>query len=49
MTKFGLFNGVFAFIILLAVVIRLSCFGFVENYELGYQFDKVSGQTTTNE
>jgi hypothetical protein len=47
MTKFWSYLiGVFGFIILLAVVIRLSCFGFVENYELGYQFDKVSGQTT---
>jgi hypothetical protein len=47
MTKFWSYViGVFGFIILLAVAIRLSCFGFVENYELGYQFDKVSGQTT---
>ena len=34
------------FLVVLAIVVRLSCFGYVENYELGYQFDTVSGKTT---
>lgn len=34
------------FLVVVAIVVRLSCFGYVENYELGYQFDTVSGKTT---
>jgi hypothetical protein len=34
------------FLLVVGIVVRLSCFGYVENYELGYQFDTVSGKTT---
>lgn len=42
----GFVGGVLGFLVLVAVVVRLSCFGYVENYELAYQFDTVSGKTT---
>jgi hypothetical protein len=32
-------------VLFLLVVFRLSCFGYVKNYELGYTFDSVSGKT----
>jgi hypothetical protein len=39
-------GGSVVFLFLVAVVVRLSCFGYVENYELGYKFDTKSGKTT---
>lgn len=39
-------GGSVVFLFLVAVVVRLSCFGYVENYELGYKFDTASGKTT---
>lgn len=31
--------------VLALVIFRISCIGFVENYELGYKFDTVTGKT----
>jgi len=38
-------GGSVVFLFLVAIVVRFSCFGYVENYELGYTFDSVSGKT----
>lgn len=36
----------FLLVVVLALAIfRISCIGFIENYELGYTFDTVSGKT----
>lgn len=42
----AILGGSVLFLILAAIVFRLSCFGYVENYQLGYQFDSASGKTT---
>lgn len=39
-------GGTIALLFIIGIIVRVSCFGFVENYELGYQFDTASGQTT---
>jgi hypothetical protein len=33
------------FLLFVAMIFRISCFGYVENYELGYTFDSVTGKT----
>jgi hypothetical protein len=43
--KFWAILGGSVLFLLVAAVFRLSCFGYVENYELGYTFDSVSGKT----
>jgi hypothetical protein len=42
----AILGGSILFSVVVAIVVRLSCFGYVENYELGYQFDTISGKTT---
>lgn len=42
----AILGGSVLFLIVTAIVVRLSCFGYVENYQIGYTFDKVSGKTT---
>lgn len=45
--KIGISFISFILVAVLALIIfRISCIGFVENYELGYQFDTLSGKTT---
>ena len=39
-------GGSVLFLLILALVVRLSCLAYVENYEYAYQFDSVSGKTT---
>lgn len=39
-------GGSLLFLVVTAIVVRFSCFGYVENYQLGYTFDSVSGKTT---
>lgn len=41
----AILGGSVLFLLVAAIVFRLSCFGYVENYELGYTFDSVSGKT----
>jgi hypothetical protein len=39
-------GGSLLFLLVAAIVARFAFFGYVENYQLGYTFDKVSGKTT---
>jgi hypothetical protein len=39
-------GGSVLFLLVAAIVARFAFFGYVENYQLGYTFDSVSGKTT---
>lgn len=41
----GIIGGLVLLLVPVAVIIRISCFSYVENYEMGYQFDSVKGET----